>query len=231
MQISESNLSPYHGDLVGFSGERVNVIGVVELRTTFRTELNVKTIDARYLVIDSRALYHMILGRPSLNTLGAVVSTRHLVLKFPFSPTKVRVMHTDKKEARQCYNESLKKKGKEQGKAGTQEIHMVDVDRSRKMNMMNLDPREEGKVRLKPNNELHKIQIGATPEKFTFIGRELPKAMKAKLIELLRENSNLFAWALEDMLGINPRIIYHKLAIDSKVRPMSQKKRKLGMEK
>ena len=55
--------------------------------------------------------------------------------------------------------------------------------------------------------------------------------MKAELISLLQRNSNLFAWALNNMLGINPRIICHKLAIDPKVRPMSQKKTKLGVEK
>ena len=32
------------------------------------------------------------------------------------------------------------------------------------------------------------------------------------------------------MPEINSRIIYHKLAIDPKVRPVSQKKRKLGVE-
>ena len=97
MQIPESSLNLYHGDLVGFSGERVNVLGVVELRTTFGAEPNIKTIGGQYLVIDSQAPYHMILGRPSLNTLGVVVSTPHLALKFLISPTDVRVVHVDKK--------------------------------------------------------------------------------------------------------------------------------------
>ena len=99
MQIPESIFSPYHGDLVRFFGELVNILGVIELRTTFRTKLNIRTIDVQYLVIDSRASYHMILGRPSLNTLGVVVSTLHLALKFPVSATKVRVIHVYQKEA------------------------------------------------------------------------------------------------------------------------------------
>ena len=37
MQIPESSLSLFHGDLVGFSREQVNVLGVVELRTTLGT--------------------------------------------------------------------------------------------------------------------------------------------------------------------------------------------------
>ena len=45
IQIPESSLSSYNGDLVDFSRERVNVLRVIELRTTFRTESNIKAID------------------------------------------------------------------------------------------------------------------------------------------------------------------------------------------
>ena len=55
--------------------------------------------------------------------------------------------------------------------------------------------------------------------------------MKAELTSLLRTNLDLFAWAPEDMPGINPRVIFHTLAIDPKIQPVAQKKRKLGMEK
>ena len=75
MQILEFSLSPYNGDLVGFSGERVNVLGIIELRTNFGSELNIKIISVRYLVIHSWVSYYMILGRLSLNTLGAILST------------------------------------------------------------------------------------------------------------------------------------------------------------
>ena len=95
MQLPESSLSPYHGDLLGFSIKWVNVLGVVELRTFFGTEPNIKTIGVGYLVINFRAPCHMILGRPFLNTLGAVVSTPHLALKFLISPTEVGVVHVD----------------------------------------------------------------------------------------------------------------------------------------
>ena len=53
MEIPEPCLSSYSGDLVGFFGEWVNVVGVTELRTTFGAEPNIKTIDIRYLVINS----------------------------------------------------------------------------------------------------------------------------------------------------------------------------------
>ena len=45
--------------------------------------------------------------------------------------------------------------------------------------MRDLDLREKGRARLEINDELKKIQIGATPEKFIFIEQELPKVMKS----------------------------------------------------
>ena len=84
---------------------------------------------------------------------------------------------------------------------------MVEIDQSKNMSMRDLDPKEEGRMRPEPNDELQKIQIGAVAEKFTFIGQGLPEDMKAKLVSLLRANSDLFASAPEDVLGIDPRVI------------------------
>ena len=86
-----------------------------------------------------------------------------------------------------------------------------------KMNMRDLDPREEGRVRPEPNDELQKIQIRAVAEKFMFIGQELPEVMKAKLTNLLRRNSDFFTWALEYMPRIDSQVICYRLAIDPKV--------------
>ena len=97
--------------------------------------------------------------------------------------------------------------------------------------MKDLVPREERRARPEPNDELQKIQIRADPEKFTCIEQELLEAMKAELIDLLRRNADLFAWAPADMHEIDSRVICHKLAIDPKVQPEPQKKRKLEMEK
>ena len=88
----------------------------------------------------------MILGRPSVNILGAIVSTPYLVLKFPVSPTEVGVIHANQKEARRCYHESLgKKKRKEIEIEGTQEAHVVETDQNKNMSIGDLDPREEKK--------------------------------------------------------------------------------------
>ena len=107
---------------------------------TFEIEPNIKTIDVQYLVIDSQTPCNMILRRPSLNTLGPIMSTPHFVQNFPVSITKVEVVHADQKEARRCYNKSLRKKQNGARTEGTKEVHMVEIAHSKGMSMRDLDP-------------------------------------------------------------------------------------------
>ena len=47
--------------------------------------------------------------------------------------------------------------------------------------------------------------------KTTRIGTTLSSKMRTRLIEFLKENLDIFAWSHEDMPGISPKIIQHKL--------------------
>ena len=91
-----------------------------------------------------------------MNTLGTVVLTPYLALKFLISPTKVGGIHANQKEAREYYHESLRRKGKEAGIEGTPEVHIVETNQHKKMNIRDLDPREEGRERPEQNDELQK---------------------------------------------------------------------------
>jgi len=61
-----------------------------------------------YIIINVPYSYDLLLGRPSLNKLKAVVSTTHLKMKFPNSDSKMVTMRVDKKFARECHEKSLK---------------------------------------------------------------------------------------------------------------------------
>jgi hypothetical protein len=52
--------------------------------------------------------YNTIFGRTTLNELKAVTSTPHLIMKFPIDQG-VRIVKGDQREARPCYNMTLKK--------------------------------------------------------------------------------------------------------------------------
>lgn len=54
--------------------------------------------------------------------------------------------------------------------------------------------------------------------------------LKDKLVGLLREYADVFAWALEDLQGVDRSIIEHKLSIDPRQKPRKQKVRKMSTE-
>jgi len=108
MRIAEAEMKPYDDHVVGFSGKRVGTKGYIELYTTFEEGKNTKTIKIRYLVIDANTFYNILLGRPSINRLMAIVSIPHLAMKFPSRTGDILTVHVDQKEARECYAESLR---------------------------------------------------------------------------------------------------------------------------
>ncbi|GAV83661.1 hypothetical protein CFOL_v3_27107, partial [Cephalotus follicularis] len=64
-----------------------------------------------FLVVDTPSPYNAIIGRPGLNLMEAIVSTRHLLVKFPtrFGVGEVRA---DQQAGRQCYRAAISDKGK-----------------------------------------------------------------------------------------------------------------------
>jgi hypothetical protein len=55
--------------------------------------------------------------------------------------------------------------------------------------------------------------------------------IKESLIQFLKNNKDVFAWSHENMLGINPSIISHKLNVNPSLRPIKQKRRVFAPER
>jgi len=81
MGLSEEQLQPFQGTLSGFTRERVHVRGYITLRNVFGSGKQAKAIKIRYLVINAPNFYNIVIGRPSFNRLGALLSTKFLVMK------------------------------------------------------------------------------------------------------------------------------------------------------
>nr|XP_025607235.1 uncharacterized protein LOC112698023 [Arachis hypogaea] len=226
MNLSEKLIQPSSGELVGFSGERVPIKGYIWLRTTMGNNPLAKTLDIQYLIVDCPSPYNIILGRPALNMFRAVVSTYHLCVKFQAQDDKIATIHSDRQQARQCYNASLKRSDviRNQG-----EVHSINS--SEILSLAELDPRGDIQERPQPADELHEIQLTKVPGQVTYIGQALRGNQRSELIKLLQDNADLFAWTPADMPGISPEIICHRLATNDSYRPIAQKKRNLGSEK
>ena len=65
----------------------------------------------------------------------------------------------------------------------------------------------------------------------TRIGTMLSPEMRTRLIEFLKENLDVFAWSHEHMLGISPKIIQHKLNVDSERKLVQQRRRAFAPER
>jgi len=108
LQLSHDMLRPYGGCLYDFTGDQVEVRGYLELRTTFTDGTASRTKSMRYLVVNASSAYNMLLGIPTLNRLGAVPSTRHMKMKLPDLTRKVITIKSYQREAKRCYENSLK---------------------------------------------------------------------------------------------------------------------------
>ncbi|XP_072058155.1 uncharacterized protein [Arachis hypogaea] len=225
MKLSDNMLQSTGGDLVGFSGERVPVLGSVWLQTTLGEQPLSKTNDIQYLVVDCFNPYNIILGRPFLNKFGAIVSTVHLCVKFPLQDHQVVTIHGDHKEARQCYNISMKFQNR-----STKQVNNVGLNQN-EHTLAELDPRADFLDRPKPSDDLQKVYFNNDANKFTYVGNSLNASELQAITTFLQEHADLFAWTPSDMPGIDPYIISHRLATNSSIRPVQQKKRKLGEEK
>ncbi|XP_072083590.1 uncharacterized protein [Arachis hypogaea] len=225
MNLSDKLLQPSSGELVGFSGERVSIRGYIWLQTTFGDYPNNRTLEIQYLVVDCKSPYNIILGRPLLNAFNAVVSTVHLCVKFISQDNKVVTIHGDQKEARQCYNASLKN---EQPKHLDQQYVQAVYNSDQLPPLANLDPRTNNQERSMPLDDLTKVQLANNKDRYTYLGNALKEAERTQLVELLRQNVDLFAWTPADRPGIDPNVICHKLVINLLI---AQKKRHLGTDK
>ena len=76
-------------------------------------------------------------------------------------------------------------------------------------------------------NKVETLEIVALVEdevtKTTRIGTTLSPEMRTRLIKFLKENLDVFAWSHEDMRGISPKIIQHKLNVNPERKPVQQR--------
>jgi hypothetical protein len=71
--------------------------------------------------------------------------------------------------------------------------------------------------------DLEEFEIRDSEKKIQ-VGLQLLKRRKEELGAFLRRNNDVFAWSHEDMPGIDPSVIVHRLNVDLSHRPVKQKR-------
>jgi hypothetical protein len=83
MGLGTKDLIPHPRSLIGFTEDTILPKDYVELACAFGDGPTRRSVPVKFLVVDCPSTYNPILGRPTLNALGATVSTLHLAMKFP----------------------------------------------------------------------------------------------------------------------------------------------------
>jgi len=106
--IPFEKLEQFDGILVGFTDDLVQVRGYLSTQMAFGEGDTTKTIDFRYMVVNVLSSFNILLGHSAINKLGAVVSSVHMKIKYPSDNGQVGVIRLNRREARKCYEASLK---------------------------------------------------------------------------------------------------------------------------
>ena len=212
MGIGREKLEPINACMHRFSRERVLPLGSVQLVLTLGDPPCQATTTVRFLIVDAPSAYNMLLGRPSLNAIRAVPSAYHMVIKFS-TANGVGMVRGNQRIAKECYSALMNR-------------NMVN-----NIYTNELDMRDEVTTRLAPSKELEPVQLDDKPEHLVYIGSKLAEGIKSSLIRFLKQNMEVFAWKQEDMGGVDPAVITHKLNANPSCKPVKQKRRSFTPER
>ena len=115
-------------------------------------------------MVDCSSSYNAIIGRPTLNSWKAVISTYHVLVKFP-TEHEVGQVQGDQQAVRECY------------------LAMLVMDEQ--VQAMNI---EEKRVTPKPTEALENISLDENnPERCTRVGANLEEKIKKDLVQFFEE--------------------------------------------
>ena len=149
----------------------MEVRGHIKLRTTFTDGTTSCTANFRYLVVNAPSAYNILLGRPALNRIRAIASTRHMKMKLPSFEGTVITIKSDQKEAKKSYENNIKMK---------REVFVVTTQ----------PPREEGVTRAEiarerrpePTEYVLEREIGG---KMFKLGKSLGQEKQDQIVEVI----------------------------------------------
>ena len=208
MGIGREQLIPMKVPLVGFGGTRVLPLGAITLSVVVGDYPQQIAKDVTFLVVNCSSAYNAILGRPTLNSWKAVTSTYHLMIKFP-TDYGVGELRGNQMAARECY------------------VAMMEMDDH--LQAMSI---EEHRTMTEPVEKLEEVFLDdSNHERTTKIGTLASLTVRQELTAFLRSNRVVFSWTHEDMLGIDPSVIVHRLNVSPSFPPIRQKKQVFALER
>ena len=111
----------------------------------------------------------------------------------------------------------------------TRECYIAMMEMDNHLQAMNI---EEHRTVTEPVERLEEILLDDSKnDRTTRIGTFANLIVRQALITFLKDNQDLFAWSHEDMSGIDPSVMVHRLNMSPFFTPIHQKKRVFVLER
>ncbi|XP_021867331.2 uncharacterized protein [Spinacia oleracea] len=233
LNIDHGELTRVSYPVISFSRASVYPEGSIRLPVQVGRGSSARDLMVDFLVIKVPAAYNVIIGRPFIHDAQAVVSTYHLTMIYLSNLERTERVHGSQETARSCYLTAIKAPGRMVPKTNlAREANMPTKRKRGDLSMENFDERPVCIPRPAADGETREIElVEGVPERTVRIGADMEADQQVNLISLLRENADVFAFSADEMPGISPDIIVHRLNVDKSVRPVKQKKRNFSSEK
>ncbi|GKV01449.1 hypothetical protein SLEP1_g14000 [Rubroshorea leprosula] len=110
--LDPSLLQKYDGPIYGFNNQPVLVEGVLKINVAFGSGRTYVTPSVQFLVVKMASSFNIVVGKPTLTEIRAVVSQAHLCMKFP-TPMGIATLRGNQEVARHCYMTSVSRPRKD----------------------------------------------------------------------------------------------------------------------
>lgn len=166
----------------------------------------------KFMVVNIPLTYNAIIGRHTLNRISVVVSTYHMIMKFPTN-TNSGKLRSNPRESHWCH------------------LTMISLPKKVRPEVPPTYPRDSAKSYLHPKTmeSLIKTPLDkAHPDLVVKDEARLPNEKRGQLISFLRENIEVFAWSPRDMSRIDASVAQRRLNISLEAWPIKQKPHKFA---
>ncbi|XP_074352154.1 uncharacterized protein LOC141691320 [Apium graveolens] len=182
----------------------------------------------KFYVVRIESPYNAIFGRPFLSTFKAMESIPHLKLKFP-TEKGVGEMRGDQKTSRIIMLEDLEKDQEYEGPDGTGKRKRAESEPSGSRETLNIELEKFGvdlsSPIVEPAAETEEVELYAGHSgKMVRIGKNMGADLKAKVIAVIRQYHDVFAWGPEDMPRLDPKTATYCLNVQPEAKPVKQKR-------
>ncbi|XP_019157458.1 PREDICTED: uncharacterized protein LOC109154029 [Ipomoea nil] len=100
--LAREQMRPVRTPLAGFTSDAVKAEGCVSLTVELGTWPQMRRLEMNFVAVALECVHNVILGRPGIEDLGALISIEQLCMMFR-TPTGVGVVRCDQKTTRSCY--------------------------------------------------------------------------------------------------------------------------------